>query len=204
MNFKKFEGFFKYAAISTIGLGLFFLFLFLLVLPNTINTISCTIDQTLIETKYAAYKTYCGCNLVNGKTDYCTALMAKNQTGRCIETDCCFQSDNDECEIQGATICNLDYCWKTLAKVSMSYSGGNRLFIYTCGEDWLYCDTKTTVDECTFGLNNSYAVGKRTCYYRKADDKVDFYTFDTNFAFFIGILLIILTGIFTLSLLVFC
>lgn len=198
MNFKKLNIFAGSAAIATIGFGLFFLILFLLVLPNTINTISCTIEQNSVETTFAARKVYCSCIIVTTQTSLCDSLLAKNQTGRCIETDCCFQSDDNECEIWGSAVCDLDYCWKTLARVSLSYSDGNRTLVYLCEGDWLYCDLKTNSDECTARLKNAYNVGARTCYYRKADDRVEFHEFDNNGKFIGGIVLLILVGSLTL------
>lgn len=181
----------SWCVISTtaVAVGLFLICLCLLVLPNKIDTVTCTIDQNLIETTYKARKTSCRCTIVTAIPTSCDSLLISNQTGRCIDFACCFQAGNQECEILGATICDLDYCWKTSSTVTMSYKGRNRTFASFCEGDSSYCDLGTSIDECVAKINFSYSVGAKKCYYREGDDRFELFKFEDNDEFIGGFFL---------------
>lgn len=187
--------FFFFLFLWGAGLVLFFPLLFLVVLPNNIQQVQCNIDQATVTTTYLSRKTICSCTNSYSRLKTCDIMLRYNETGKCVEGECCFQKkskNSDQCITNGDIICDLNFCWKTLINVKISYNGYIYTQIHDCEGDPLYCDIGDI--GCANRLAETYKTGARTCYYRRSDKRLDFYRFSDNGSFIAGIFFTIVGG----------
>jgi hypothetical protein len=186
-----------------IGLLLFFLLLFLVVLPNQIETFPCSIVSANIISGYMSRKSFCACAQTDFPFIHCAIMLSTNTTGKCYNADCCLQSDGNRCEKRGVEICDVNYCMKTYIEVDLQYKSKHRMIYSDCEGDYTRCDLYNN-PTCISQLQARYKVGDYTCYYRSYDDRLELDSFSNNSPFIAGVFFTVFGGImFVISLICF-
>jgi hypothetical protein len=186
-----------------VGFLLVVLLVPLVVLPNRIQGVHYNVNLISISTNYSSYKTYCECTQVYVPLSSCGDMISKNVTGKCDDGGRCIQKryKGDNCKIDGTIVCELSYCYKTVATVKVQYDDISFTGVYDCIGDLYLCDpySSDVTKSCVSRLSKEYMSGIKLCSYRSTDRKLSLSTFGDNGAFIAGVLFTVVGGSFLIT-----